>query len=126
MMAPGLPEIATKYDITNSSVVALTLSIFLLAYAIGVGIISPFAQPLLTYLTIAPSSWSFIRDVWTNLGEYLVTSLPVHFFSYYDYLPGPPHRHTFDHDFQSGLCICTNDRCLDRIPFPVYVNILRP
>lgn len=36
MMAPGLPEIATKYGITNSTVVALTLSIFLLAYALGV------------------------------------------------------------------------------------------
>ena len=37
MMAPGLPEIAIKYGITNATVVALTLSIFLLAYALGVG-----------------------------------------------------------------------------------------
>ena len=39
MMAPGLPEIAAKYGITNATVVALTLSIYLLAYALGVGMI---------------------------------------------------------------------------------------
>lgn len=36
MMAPGLPEIAIRYDITNATVVALTLSIFLLSFAITV------------------------------------------------------------------------------------------
>ena len=36
MMAPGMQEIALKYGITNSTVLALTLSIFLLALAIGV------------------------------------------------------------------------------------------
>lgn len=35
-MAPGLPEIAIKYSITNATVVALTLSIFLLSLAITV------------------------------------------------------------------------------------------
>lgn len=36
MMAPGLPEIATKYGITSQTTVAMTLSIFLLSFAIGV------------------------------------------------------------------------------------------
>ncbi|KAL1704529.1 major facilitator superfamily domain-containing protein [Schizophyllum commune] len=36
MMAPGMQEIALKYGITNSTVLALTLSIFLLALATGV------------------------------------------------------------------------------------------
>ena len=36
MMAPGLPEIAQKYNITSSTTVAMTQSIFLLAYALGV------------------------------------------------------------------------------------------
>ncbi|KAG6916742.1 hypothetical protein DXG01_005562 [Tephrocybe rancida] len=35
MMAPGLPEIAHKYNITNSTVLAMTLSIFLLSFAFG-------------------------------------------------------------------------------------------
>ncbi|KZT65998.1 MFS general substrate transporter [Daedalea quercina L-15889] len=35
MMAPGLPQIALHYDITNETVTALTLSIFLLTFAIG-------------------------------------------------------------------------------------------
>ncbi len=37
MMAPGLPEVAHIYKITSPTVIALTLSIFLLAFAIGVG-----------------------------------------------------------------------------------------
>jgi hypothetical protein len=36
MMAPGLPEVATIYGITNPTVVGLTLSIFLVSFAIGV------------------------------------------------------------------------------------------
>lgn len=36
MMAPGLPDIAINYDIDNSTILALTLSIFVLALAIGV------------------------------------------------------------------------------------------
>jgi len=60
MMAPGLPEIAIKYGITNPSVVALTLSIFLLAFALGVGVILLDPQPLLTRLMIAPCSRSSI------------------------------------------------------------------
>lgn len=36
MMAPGLPEVAAKYNITNPTVIALTLSIFLITFAFGV------------------------------------------------------------------------------------------
>jgi len=36
MMAPGLLEVAEKYGITNSTVVALTLSSFLLTFGTGV------------------------------------------------------------------------------------------
>lgn len=35
MMAPGLPQIAEHYDITSETITALTLSIFLLTFAIG-------------------------------------------------------------------------------------------
>ncbi|KAG2146605.1 major facilitator superfamily domain-containing protein [Suillus bovinus] len=35
IMAPGLPDLAVKYDITDPTVTALTLSIFLLSFAIG-------------------------------------------------------------------------------------------
>lgn len=38
MMAPGMPEIAMKYGLTNSTMIALTLCIFLLSFAIGVSI----------------------------------------------------------------------------------------
>jgi hypothetical protein len=35
-MAPGLPEVAIKYHITNATILALTLSIFLISYGIAV------------------------------------------------------------------------------------------
>lgn len=44
MMAPGLPEVAQKYGITNSSILALTLSIFLLSFAIGPLIFAPLSE----------------------------------------------------------------------------------
>ncbi|KAG1897547.1 multidrug resistance protein 4 [Suillus fuscotomentosus] len=42
IMAPGLPDLAAKFNITNPTVTALTLSIFLLSFAIG----PLFAAPL--------------------------------------------------------------------------------
>ncbi|CAE6422738.1 unnamed protein product [Rhizoctonia solani] len=44
MIAPGLPEIAHAFHITNSTVAALTLSIFVLAYAIGPLFITPLSE----------------------------------------------------------------------------------
>ena len=58
MMGPGLPEIATKYGITNATVVALTLSIFLLAYALGVSTIQIFILANTYPFELAPHSRS--------------------------------------------------------------------
>ncbi|KAG6830106.1 hypothetical protein H0H92_002155 [Tricholoma furcatifolium] len=44
MMAPGLPEIAIKYQITNSTVLAMTLSVFLLSFAFGPLILAPISE----------------------------------------------------------------------------------
>ncbi|KAJ3571950.1 hypothetical protein NP233_g3420 [Leucocoprinus birnbaumii] len=44
MMAPGLPEVAVKYNITNPTVIALTLSIFLFTFAIGPLIFAPLSE----------------------------------------------------------------------------------
>ena len=38
MMAPGLPEVATMYGISDPTVVALTLSVFLISFGIGVSV----------------------------------------------------------------------------------------
>ncbi|KAK7062206.1 hypothetical protein R3P38DRAFT_3303206 [Favolaschia claudopus] len=40
IMAPGLPEIAEKYHITSSTIIALTLSIFLVSFGIAVTFVS--------------------------------------------------------------------------------------
>lgn len=44
MMAPALPEIAVGYHITNTTVIGLTLSIFLLAYALGPLVLAPLSE----------------------------------------------------------------------------------
>jgi len=44
MMAPGLPEVAQVYRITSPTIIALTLSIFLLAFAIGPLICGPLSE----------------------------------------------------------------------------------
>ncbi|KAG2337071.1 MFS general substrate transporter [Suillus weaverae] len=44
IMAPGLPDLAIKYGITNPTVTALTLSIFLLSFAIGLLFAAPLSE----------------------------------------------------------------------------------
>ncbi|KAG6849851.1 hypothetical protein H0H93_004345 [Arthromyces matolae] len=44
MMAPGLEEVAIKYQITNSTVAALTLSIYLLSFALGPLLLAPLSE----------------------------------------------------------------------------------
>ncbi|KAJ7927618.1 multidrug resistance protein 4 [Mycena leptocephala] len=41
MLAPGLPEIAEKYSIENVTILSMTLSIFLLTFAIGPLVLAP-------------------------------------------------------------------------------------
>ncbi|KAF8558851.1 MFS general substrate transporter [Imleria badia] len=44
MMAPGLPDLASKYGITNPTILGLTLSIFLLSFAIGPLFMGPLSE----------------------------------------------------------------------------------
>ncbi|KAF9004015.1 major facilitator superfamily domain-containing protein [Cyathus striatus] len=44
MMSPALPEVARKYGITSPTLLALTLSIFLLSFAIGPLFIAPLSE----------------------------------------------------------------------------------
>ncbi|KIM47059.1 hypothetical protein M413DRAFT_440604 [Hebeloma cylindrosporum] len=44
MMAPGIPEVAAKYHITDSTTIALTLSIFLISFAFGPLILAPLSE----------------------------------------------------------------------------------
>lgn len=72
MMAPGLPEIASKFGITSPTIVGLTLSIFLVSFAIGVRGIYNFILNLSDRLTIASHRCASIGNVWSNLGEHLL------------------------------------------------------
>ncbi|ESK94908.1 mfs multidrug [Moniliophthora roreri MCA 2997] len=44
MMAPGLPSVAARYGITSPTVLAMTLSIFLLSFAIGPLFLAPLSE----------------------------------------------------------------------------------
>ncbi|KAJ7431332.1 multidrug resistance protein 4 [Mycena latifolia] len=52
IMAPGLGEIAARYNIENQTVLALTLSIFLLSFAIGPLILAPLSEMYGRYLVL--------------------------------------------------------------------------
>jgi multidrug resistance protein len=44
MMAPGLPEVAEKYHIKGLATLAMTLTIFLLSYAVGPLVLAPLSE----------------------------------------------------------------------------------
>ncbi|KAG5733252.1 hypothetical protein E4T56_gene20850 [Termitomyces sp. T112] len=44
MMAPGLKEVANNYGITSSTIMALTLSIYLLSFALGPLLLAPLSE----------------------------------------------------------------------------------
>ncbi|KAF7332555.1 SAP domain-containing protein [Mycena kentingensis (nom. inval.)] len=44
IMAPGIPELAIKYHITNDTIVAMTLSIFLISFAIAPLFLAPLSE----------------------------------------------------------------------------------
>lgn len=44
MMAPGLPEVAERFNITSEAILAMTLSIFLLTYAVGPLFMAPLSE----------------------------------------------------------------------------------
>ena len=76
MMAPGMQEIALKYGITNSTVLALTLSIFLLALATGVSraiILRALSLKKVQPLVLGPLSEIYGRT-WVRLLPYLEAS----------------------------------------------------
>ena len=70
-MAPGLPDVASTYHITSPTIVALTLSAFLISFALGVRSIN-FITIIISFAYIsftAAYHGAIIRDVWTYLGE---------------------------------------------------------
>ena len=44
MVAPALPALAAHYDITSETIVAMTLSIFLVTFAIGPLFLAPLSE----------------------------------------------------------------------------------
>ncbi|CAK5262918.1 unnamed protein product [Mycena citricolor] len=44
IMAPGLPQIGVKYHITNETILSMTLSIFLISFAIGPLLFAPLSE----------------------------------------------------------------------------------
>ncbi len=56
MMAPALPNIQTHYNITSPTTLNMTLSIFLLAYALGPLVLGPLSE-------VYGRKWVYIQSV---------------------------------------------------------------
>ena len=63
MMAPGLPKIAEMRRITNTTIIALTLSVLLVLFSLGVRhtVIESFGRFIYANLTFDPCT--LVRDV---------------------------------------------------------------
>jgi len=97
MMAPGLPDIALKYHITNPTILALTLSIFLLSFAIGPLFLAPLSEMYGRAWVSTPSLAYMTRvDIVTDAAHWK-RCLPL---------------------IQSGLCFSPNGKCVYRLPLP--------
>ena len=71
MMAPGLPNVAQQYNIQNETVLALTLSVFLISFAIGVRLVrSQLSESTLIVCLRpeAPDTRTTVRDVRSDMG----------------------------------------------------------
>lgn len=79
-MAPGITEVAIKYRITDPTLLALTLSIFLLSFAFGVCNFR--AHKLVKLLTLiqisAFNSRTAIRDVRADMGMPVPSPISIH------------------------------------------------
>lgn len=63
-MSPALPDIAVHYGITNQTVVAMTLSIYLLSWAFGPLFLAPLSE---IYGRTWVRSASFLQDFFLTL-----------------------------------------------------------
>ena len=101
-MAPGLPEIAQKYNITSETIISMVLSIFLLTFAFGPLFLAPLSE-------IYGRTWVRILSRCRTL-TYLLTILsdPAY------WKPSVP-------GVQPCLCIRAKYRCLARNAFDMCV-----
>ena len=73
MMAPALPQIGEHYGITSPSILNMTLTIFLLAYATGPLFLSPLTEIVGRRWVCVPSTrnparWK-LTDDWMPIGS---------------------------------------------------------
>lgn len=102
MMAPGLPEIAAKYGVTDTVTTALILSVFLISFAIG---------PLF----MAPMSEMYGRT-WVCFTSYLHGSLVID--DPFRHTSGSTYREYFFPAIQPRLCLRAQYRNTDSVSLP--------
>lgn len=94
-MSPALPDIAVHYAITNQTVVAMTLSIYLLSWAFGPLLLAPLSE-------IYGRTWVCMIAVSCSRNTLTLGVSGV------AYMQPVPHR------IQPGLCICAHGFQPDR------------
>ena len=115
MMAPGLPILAVNYDIKSQTVLALTLSIYLLSFGIGV---SRRQTPWLalrpnSHLASIPRSW--IGNVWKDLGKLILINLSLDVYFSTLGASDPPYRQPAISSIQHGLCLRSQHWFINRV-----------
>ena len=97
MMAPTLPQVAEHFNITSETILAMTLSIFLVTFAIGPLFLSPLSE-------IYGRTWvcqTFY--VFRSKAKYLT----------FRFLAGIAYRKPSLPGVQYSMCICSKCRCTD-------------
>ncbi len=98
-MAPALPQISEHYNISNVSLLNMTLTIFLLAYALGPLVLSPMSE-----------IWG---RKWVRIISYFYLEILLSPASYSS--EGASHRELILHGLQPRVRFRTKYRCLHRV-----------
>ena len=111
-MAPGLPDFAIKYNITSPTILALTLSIFLLTFSLGPLVLGQQTSPIIydvipipPFFRSGPLSEMYGRTwVYTAISNVMFSANNVAGFTHIEFI-------VLGHE--SRLCIRTHRRCFN-------------
>ncbi|KAL4805641.1 major facilitator superfamily domain-containing protein [Aspergillus unguis] len=74
MLSPALTSLAEDWDVTNQTILSLTVTIYLLGYVIGPMVLAPLSEIYGRRVVLSAANWFFV--VW-QIGAALAPNLPV-------------------------------------------------
>ena len=124
MMAPGLPDVALTYHITSPTVVALTLTAFLISFAVGVRFTNLITIIFfcLKFIHVQPLIMAPLSEIHGRSWVGKLYNLAANSYLNFILHKGPSYRQYFHVGFQPRMCILPNDRLTNRISVSLFVN----